>query len=98
MLHRGEHGPAFADGALAELELRLDERDQPPCRRHRREHGREHLLQRDERHVYGRDLRRLAEEARVEDPGVDLLHDDDARVLPQLGVELTRPDIYREYL
>src|SRR5436309_2488512 len=86
---------AFADEVLTYLELWLDERDRFTTRREDVEDGGQHLFQRDERDVDDGQGRLVTEDARVERARVRLLHDDDARIAAQAGIELSGAHVDR---
>src|SRR3989338_217688 len=92
-----QRGVAY-DASLAhvsapDFELRLDERHDLAARREDAEPRRQHLLERDERHVDDREGGLVAEDARVQRARVAPLHHHDARVAPELRVELAGSDV-----
>ena len=88
---------ALADLVAADLELRLDQRDDRLARRRPQQLGdpRQHERQRDERHVDHREVARLGDPREIEVADVLALEHDDARVLAERPRELAVADVDR---
>src|SRR5205085_861317 len=84
---------ALADAPLADLELRLDERDEVGAVRGEREGGGEHGLEADEARVANDDRGRLRNLGGREIARGGPLEDDDPRIVAQPPVELAMADI-----
>src|SRR5581483_5415139 len=89
------HDPAPADFIPPDFKLRLDERDHLCPRLHECRNDRQNLTERNERNVGDREVEAFIEVFRFEVTRVDILTDFDARVLPELPVELPMPDVER---
>src|SRR6266542_580688 len=88
---------ALPDLALADLELRLHEKERVPAGPQDGLHGGEDEPERDEGEVPGDEVHPLAERRGVEEARVLPLAHDDARVAAELRVELPVPDVHREH-
>ena len=88
---------ALADLVAADLELRLDERDDRLARRRAQQLGdaRQDERQRDERDVDDREVARLGDEREIDVADVLALEHDDARVLAERPRELAVADVDR---
>ena len=103
--HRADRGPprlgvahhAAAAHVLAPgLELRLDHRQRVEALGRARQHGREHLAQRDEADVDHDQVGRVGQLRRLQRPRVDALDHRHPRVLAQRPVELAVGDVERD--
>src|SRR5579863_3522796 len=89
---RVANDPPFADFALFEFELRLDQNQKISLRSGDRRDGGQHFSCGDERYVHGNECRRLGDVAGGQISSV-ALHRDDARILPQFPVQLIDRDV-----
>ena len=86
---------ALADASAPGLELRLDEGDEPGVRGGERERGRQNRAEADEARVADDEVHRLRHLGLRQVTRVGPFQYNDARVVPQPGVELTVADIDR---
>ena len=91
------HHPSLADPLRAELELRLDQRQQLAPGRHAGRERRQHLGERDERDVGGHQAGLERQLGGVEVAGVAALDHLDPRVVAQAPVELAAGDVERDH-
>ncbi len=94
--HRVADDAALADFLAADLELRLDQRDQRAARFGEDQRNLEHLGEADERSVAHHPVAGPVDLLRGERTGVGLLEHGDARILPQFPGELVGADVDRE--
>ena len=80
----------------ARFELRFHQRDDVGARSQQRRDNRQDLAQRDERHVDRHDVDRSREVGERQMARVEVLDDDDARVVAQPPVELPVADVERD--
>ena len=88
MDRRIAHHPALADLVAPRLELRLDQRQQPPAGLHEAERHRQHLGQCDEAGVTHHQVDRLGDMGGLQQPRAQLFMDDHPWVLSQLPRQL----------
>ena len=90
------HHAAAAHVLAAGLELRLDHRERVEALGGARQHGREHLAQRDEADVEHDQVGRVGQLRRLQRAGVGALDHRHPRVLAQRPVELAVGDVERD--
>ena len=94
MLRRVADHPALSHGLASRLELRLHERNGFSNALEDPEDRRQNLFQRDESDVDDRQRRLVPENARIETPGVRVLHHHHPVIATKLVVQLSRADIH----
>ena len=97
MLFRRAHHPAFADFALADFELRFDQRDHRTICGNERTHFGQNQFERYERCIDGREFRNERQTRRLEIADVGLLENHDARIVAQFPIELAVANIDGEH-
>ena len=94
-VHRRVADDALAHFGAAGLELRLDQRDDVGARPQQRRDDGQDLPQRDERHVDGDDIDGTRQIGERQVARVEVLDDDDARIVAQRPVDLAVADVER---
>ncbi len=90
------HDALLEMAALADLELRLDQRDELRARGRERERRGQHRLERDEAHVDGDNLWHRVEPGGIERPNVRLLQRHHLGPAAQARMQLVAADVDRE--
>jgi hypothetical protein len=86
----------FADFAASRFELRFDERNDVALRTYDWRHHRQDLSQRDEGDVNRHDVDRAGKIGRLQVSGIEMLDDEDPRIVAQRPIDLPMANVERD--